>query len=212
MIKNVIFDLSEVLLPGMIGVEVGLERTTGVARDSITRAMGSHPHYQVGNVLDELLKGILTYEQYRDVVLRELDGVSTKVFDKHCLGMFAEPYEYTERMLAVVSKSCDIFLLSDHCEVWASYICNRHEFMGSFKDIVWSYEIGATKREPMPFEHLLSENDLVPECTLFVDDLDRNIETARKFKMKTIHFKGKASVQDVFDAIGLANTTSETMS
>lgn len=46
-IRNVIFDLSEVLLPEVMGVEVGLEAATGRHRDCITRAMGSLPHYEV---------------------------------------------------------------------------------------------------------------------------------------------------------------------
>lgn len=41
MIDSVIFDLSEVLLPGMIGVEDRLSAKTGVPKDRITRAMGS---------------------------------------------------------------------------------------------------------------------------------------------------------------------------
>lgn len=157
-------------------------------------------------MLDELLKGILTYEQYRDVVLQkaELKGVSAKTFDEHCLAMLATPYAYAERMLADVSTCCDVFLLSDHCEVWASYICTRHLFMSRFKDIVWSFEIGATKREPKPFEYILSKHDLAPNCTLFVDDHDKNIESAKRFGMKTLHFRGRGSVQAVYDAVGLA--------
>ena len=141
MIKNVIFDLSEVLIPGMIGVEVGLEAATGVARDSITKAMGSHPHYEVGNILDSLLKGTLTYKQYRDTVLSNigLSNIHAKTFDEHCLAMLANPYDFAEEMLNAVSSSYNIFPLSDHCEIWASHIIKKHAFMNKFQDIVWSY-------------------------------------------------------------------------
>jgi hypothetical protein len=118
MIESVIFDLSEVLLPGMIGVEDRLSATPELPKDSFTRAMGSFPHYVVGNNLDDLLKGRLSYEQYRDAVLRTagLPQNSSLIFDAACLSMFDKPYDYTEEMLSTVAAKCDIFLLSDHCE------------------------------------------------------------------------------------------------
>jgi FMN phosphatase YigB (HAD superfamily) len=178
MIESVIFDLSEVLLPGMIGVEDQLSAKTGLPKDSFTRAMGSFPHYVVGNNLDDLLKGHLSYEQYRDAVLRTagLPQSSSPVFDAACLSMFDKPYDYTEELLSTLAAKCDIFLLSDHCETWVRWIKEKHWFIALFKDVVWSYEIGATKRESKPFEVIMSRNALKAESCLFVDDLERNID------------------------------------
>lgn len=62
-IENVIFDLSEVLLPGMIGVEDRLSRLSGIPKEKITRALGSRPHYEVGNIWDDLVTAGISYEQ-----------------------------------------------------------------------------------------------------------------------------------------------------
>ena len=204
MIQHVIFDLSEVLLPGMMGVEVRLSAQTGLPQDTITQALGSYPHYEAGNILDDLLKGKLSYEQYRDTFLRStgLPATSAGLFDAECLRMFESPYDYTEALLARAAGTCDLFLLSDHCETWARWIRQRHAFLARFKDVVWSYEIGATKREAKPFEVILSRNGLQADACLFVDDLERNIRMARSLGMQAVHFQGRHSIPDVYAAIG----------
>ena len=205
MIKNVIFDLSEVLLPGMIGVEHRLSRRTGLPIEKITKALGSHPHYEVGNILDHLLSGKISYEQYRAAFIASTgipDG-SAALFDEECLGMLATPYDYTEELLAAVAARCDVFLLSDHCETWVRWIMEKHLFLSVFKDIVWSFEIGATKRDRKPFEVIMSRNNLKPETCLFVDDLARNIDTAQRFGMKTVHFVGREFITEIYSAIGI---------
>ena len=116
--------------------------------------------------------------------------------------MFESPYDYTEEMLARVASACDLFLLSDHCETWARWIRQRHPFFAQFKDVLWSYEIGATKREAKPFEVLLSRNGLPADTCLFVDDLERNIHMARSLGMQAVHFKGRHSIPDIYAAIG----------
>ena len=152
--KNIIFDLSEVLLPGLIGVEDILEKELGASSDDIAKAMGSYPYHKVGNILEEHLKGKISYTQYREKVFGDL-ALSDKlfeVFDRTCVSMFDKPYVYTEELLKTVSKSHRIFLLSDHFEVWADYIKNKHPFFSYFEDLLWSFQIKETKKSEGPFK------------------------------------------------------------
>jgi|GEM_PF-3314152 len=205
MITNVIFDLSEVLLPGMIGVEDRLSHQTKLPKDKITQALGSRPHYEVGNILDHLLSGKITYEQYRSAFFLStgLQESSAALFDKACLSMLETPYDYTEELLRTVGARCDVFLLSDHCETWVKWILKKHRFFSIFKDMVWSFEINATKRDLKPFKVIMSRNNLSPETCLFVDDLARNIGTAQRLGMKTVHFVGRESIGEIYSAIGI---------
>jgi phosphoglycolate phosphatase-like HAD superfamily hydrolase len=189
----------------MIGVEHRLAHRTGLPKEKITQALGSHPHYEVGNILDHLLSGKISYEQYRAAFFLSTgisDG-SVALFDEECLSMLATPYDYTEELLAAVAAKCDVFLLSDHCETWVRWITKNHQFMSIFKDIVWSFEIGATKRDQKPFEVIMSRNNLKPETCLFVDDLARNIGTAQRLGMKTVHFIGRESIKEIYSAIDI---------
>ncbi len=94
MIKSVIFDLSEVLIPGLIGIEGRLEEITGVSSDLIAKALGSYPYHEVGNNLEGLLKGNITYQEYRSGFLAStgLPSHYEDIFDKECLKMFDSSY------------------------------------------------------------------------------------------------------------------------
>ena len=205
MVTSVIFDLSEVLLPGLIGVENRLAQRTGLPADTIAQALGSRPHYRVGNILDDLMTGRISYEHYRAAFLRTtgLPDSSARLFDEQCRSMWATPYDYTEELVATVAAQCPVFLLSDHCEEWAHEIKQRHTFLSVFKDIVWSYEVGATKRDRRPFEVLLCRNRLQADACLFIDDLDRNIDIAQRMGMKTVRFAGAQSIQEIYSGIGI---------
>ena len=151
----------------------------------------------------KVLKGDISYDEYRSRFLTST-GLAEEVsglFDQVCLTMFEQPYEYTERMLSKVSNSCRVFLLSDHCDVWVDHIVNGHTFFSCFEDIVWSFEIGATKRESKPFTTIIERNDLIADESLFVDDTLRNIIMADSMGMKTVHFEGSESVDKVYRAI-----------
>jgi len=148
LIKNVIFDLSEVVMPGLIGIEARLEEITGRPRDLIAKALGSYPYHEIDNNLESLLKGDITYQDYRSGFM-ENAGLSEKyeeAFDKECLKMFESSYSHTQEMIQQVAKSCDLYLLSDHCEIWANHIQNQHDFFRYFKGTLWSYEVGAHRK------------------------------------------------------------------
>lgn len=206
MINSVIFDLSEVLLPGLIGVEKRLAQRTGLPIDAIAQALGSRPYYRDGNILDDLLTARISYEDYRAAFLRNtgLPESGARLFDEQCSSMWSIPYGYTEELVATVASHCQVFLLSDHCEQWARDIKLRHAFLSHFKDVAWSYEVGAVKRERKPFEVLLLRNRLHAGTCLFVDDNDRNIAVAQSIGMKTVHFAGASSIPEIHAKIGIS--------
>ncbi|MAM70641.1 MAG: hypothetical protein CMP91_05795 [Gammaproteobacteria bacterium] len=69
---KIVFDLSEVLLPGLIGVEDKLETIICKPKDMIAKALGSHPYHEINNNLEQLLRGDVSYEKYREDFLVNL--------------------------------------------------------------------------------------------------------------------------------------------
>jgi len=203
MIKTVILDLSEVLIPGLIGIEERLEAVTGTSRDRIAKALGSHPYHEVGNNLESLLTGEITYQEYRSGFMLNsgLPSFYEETFDKECLSMFESPYTHTNEMVRRISGSCDLYLLSDHCEIWATHIQKQHDFFRYFKGCLWSYEVGGTKKSEIPFKALISKYALSPPECLFVDDNQKNVAVARSMGFITVHFVGPESVAEVYRAM-----------
>lgn len=203
LIKSVVFDLSEVLIPGLIGIEKHLEELTGKPRDLIAKALGSYPYHEVDNALESLLKGKISYQEYRSQFLActALPQSHADVFDAECLKMFETPYAHTEGLLQRASQSCDLYLLSDHCEVFTTHIQNIHSFFRYFKGILWSYEVCATKKSETPFAALLERYSLKPSECLFVDDNQVNISVADGMGFSTVHFLGTESVPQIYRTI-----------
>jgi len=202
-IKKVIFDLSEVLLPGLIGIEKHLEEITGKPSDLIAKALGSYPYHAIDNILESLLKGKITYQEYRSkfLISTGLSNTYEDVFDQQCLKMFETPYEHTMDLIQRVSQSCDLYLLSDHCEMFANHIQKNHSFFRYFKGTLWSYEVCATKKSEVPFTALLQRYSLKPSECLFVDDNQVNIAIADSMGFSTVHFLGAESVPQIYQAI-----------
>lgn len=203
LIKSVVFDLSEVLIPGLIGIEKRFEELTEKPRELIAKALGSYPYHEIDNALESLLKGKVSYQEYRSQFLAStgLSDSYADVFDAECLKMFETPYAHTEGLLQSVSQSCDLYLLSDHCDIFATHILNTHSFFRYFKGILWSYEVSATKKSEMPFAALLERYSLKPSECLFVDDNQVNISVADRMGFSTIHFLGPESVPQIYQAI-----------
>jgi putative hydrolase of the HAD superfamily len=55
------------------------------------------------------------------------------------------------------------------------------------------------KPDPGIFRHVLEENNLVAEETLFVDDSIQHIEGAKKLDLQTFHFKEWKTFLETFE-------------
>ena len=203
MITHIVYDLSEVLIPGLIGIEKTLESLTGVSSDHMAKAMGSHPYYEPGNNLDQLLKGQIDFSRYSSDVLTHtgLTQDFANQFEQECLAMFEKPYAHTQALIEKTAKACHLLLLSDHCERWTNHIESQHDFLNLFSGILWSHEVGATKKTHHPFTALINRYQLTPDQCLFVDDNAVNISVAKQLGFQTVHFLGKQSVDDIYSAL-----------
>ena len=62
----------------------------------------------------------------------------------------------------------------------------QHTFEGLFKKTYYSHLIGLRKPDPKIYELVLEENNLIPEETVFLDDLGENLKSASTLGIKTI--------------------------
>lgn len=73
----------------------------------------------------------------------------------------------------------------------------KDDFNSLFRKAYYSHELGLRKPYPESFTQILTEQGLVPEETLFIDDTLKNIETARNLGMQTIHLVAPQSLLDL---------------
>ncbi len=66
-----------------------------------------------------------------------------------------------------------------------------------FEKAYYSHTSGMRKPDSAFFEHILAENNLIPDRTLFVDDFIENIEAAKSLNINTYHITNGHSLVDL---------------
>ncbi len=80
---------------------------------------------------------------------------------------------------------------------------DRYDFLDWFDGTVISGEVGVGKPDPRIFRHLLDRFELEPAATVFIDDLERNVDAARSLGMIGIRFVDAAHLRRDLAALGL---------
>jgi putative hydrolase of the HAD superfamily len=100
------------------------------------------------------------------------------------------PIEPTIELLASLrERGLSLYGLSNMSETIFAYLESRHEFFKLFDGIVVSAAIKLAKPDPEIFEHLRRQFALDFGASVFIDDLPRNVESARRLGLTAILFE-----------------------
>ncbi|WP_291855867.1 HAD family phosphatase [Marinilabilia sp.] len=187
-IKNIIFDLGNVLIP--------LEKEAAkaafnelLAEDQkhtdifSFKTLDAFIDYEIGKISSEQFLESIRIFFRPDVLNSEIVNAWNKI-----IGDF--PVENVA-MLKNLGQQYRLFVLSNTNEIHA----NKYEkevpgveHLGDlFEKLYYSHIMGLRKPQPEIYEQVLIENLLNPAETLFADDLAENIESAGKLGVQTLH-------------------------
>ncbi len=178
-IEAVIFDLGGVL------VEVDKKRSikkwnglTGGDEESFENAFFTDrlkERFNVGSI-DE--QAFLNEVKSRiPPALRAPDEVAIKTAWTAMLS----PRPYAEEITRLLSKNCNLAILSDTDPVHAEYMENKFAFFGRFKIKTYSFEVRAAKPDATMYSAVVKALKTKPENCVFFDDLARNVRGAEAF-------------------------------
>lgn len=186
-IKNIIFDLGNVLIPlkpekaTKAFLTLMPERKT---EEDIQKIKTSKCFfdYETGQIsTDEFLGELLPY--FKSGVKKEDIAEAWKTI----LGKF--PVSHVE-MLQRLGQKYRIFLLSNTNEIHASKfekeVPGVDHLENLFERLYYSHLMGLRKPQVEIYQQVLNDNNLVPAETLFADDLPDNIETAKQLGIQTL--------------------------
>lgn len=106
--------------------------------------------------------------------------------------------EYTyasEWIQSLKEKGYQVYILSNYGETTFAEARRTFSFLQYPDGMVISYEIKHVKPEREIYEELIKRYHIVPEQTVFIDDLTVNIEAAQKMGFQTILFTSKEEVE-----------------
>jgi putative hydrolase of the HAD superfamily len=191
-VKNIIFDLGGVLLN--IDVSITEKAFIELGVDRFSEMFTQH---HSNDLFVQLETGEISpeefYEAFRKGTGTELSNENIKNAWNALLLDFRLP---SLAWLNSIKTRYRIFLFSNtnqihHDAFIASYkeLTGNADFDAFFEKAYYSQNLGMRKPNPEPFLHILQEHKLEASETLFIDDTIKNIETAQKLGLKTIHLQ-----------------------
>jgi HAD superfamily hydrolase (TIGR01509 family) len=181
-IQCIIFDLSEVLIAGLVGVEEELSQVLPVPEEQILRCFG-------GDWLEELLVGDISEDAYlKHIIAKERWQIGCARLKTAIRNNLHKEVAGSLAILTELASRYELVLLSDHAREWIAYIKSIHPFLERFKHTFFSYDLGRTKRDPEAFLTVLRVMSVRPHRCLFIDDNPDNVTVAESVGIPGIRF------------------------
>ena len=199
MIKNIIFDLGNVLL-NFKPVQF-LERFT-TDKNKIEQFSSKILENKLWLDLD---RGILSIESAREKYLANYpeEEQLINLFFSQWMEMLSPIPENVDVLKELKKLNYKLYALSNFIrEAW-TYVKRHYDFLGLFDGEVLSFEINFIKPEKQMFDHLLDKYCLIPERCIFIDDVEDNTSQARMMRMNSIHYSESTDLREELERIGI---------
>lgn len=179
--KTILFDLSDVLVKGLEGVEVSLANYLKLPVDVVFNDLFTFDYRQfwLSNISERELLSLLIIKYNWKISLKNLKNIIYANF-KEISG--------TRELISDLKSSYRLILLSVNPREWAVYFQKKYNYEHLFDHVHYSYEIGYTKREPQAFQFILERYKLDPKDVMLIDDSTRNINVAHRVGIDGVKF------------------------
>jgi len=195
-ISTLFFDLGNVLIHCM--QERAVERFSeinGLSVEENRGIMGDKPDYQ---------RGKITPGEYAQKYIKEKRlPISEEEFHK----IFVDVFTLNKAMPALLKKLKGKFrlvMLSNTEKVTIAFLEKKMpELFSFFEQKIYSCDIGMIKPEKEIFLHALKIANVKPGETIFVDDLQENVDAAKNLGIQGIRFTTVQALEKELKGIGL---------
>lgn len=199
MIKNIVFDLGNVLLE--FKPETYLQKM--FSDPAKCRRLNSGIFQS--DLWVELDRGTLTAGEAERTICRRLPGLEEDV--RLVFSSWENiliPIDATVVILEELKKAdYRLYALSNFHLSAFEKVCRRYRFFKLFDGLVISAEIKRLKPEPGIYQHLLEKYRLRAEETFFVDDRPENLVPAHELGFKTTLFTGPSGLRKTLNALNI---------
>jgi glucose-1-phosphatase len=197
--RAIIFDIGRVLIRVNISRAMdGLASGLSLTPQEVWSAIQNDPHWldwQEGRIsprdwylhLTKRLGASLTFEQFSEVWNRALDPVPI----------------HSEAFLDSLSKNYRLALLSNTDPIHMSHEEARFPFFRFFPIRIYSYQVGASKPDPIIYRKALQACGVRAEEAVYIDDIAEYAEAAARLGMTGIVFQSPEQLRSEFRGLGI---------
>ena len=200
-IKNIVFDLGGVL------VDLDFKSTiNGLQKAGFTNVKEQLQAFDQDGIFKKFELGEISADEFR-ASIRKNSSVSLtdeEVDSLWNLMLLEIPREKLELILDLRSKYM-VYLLSNTNSIHWDYVCkNAFNYRGFrmddyFEETFLSYEMHLAKPDKAIFEKMLQDANLLPEETLFIDDLEANCKAASEVGIHAHHYHIGDDLSKIFE-------------
>lgn len=192
MIKNIIFDLGQVLLTYAPKPFLQSHDALKSHEDFLYQSIFRNPLWL------ELDKGTKTVDEVISIVSNEHPERSEEIH--FCLKNFHSMFQVipsTENILyQLKEQGYNLYILSNFHEDAFDYVSNKYDFFKAFHGGVVSAHVKQLKPEKNIYDTLLQKYNLAADECLFIDDTLENIVGAKDLGIHGIHLKKPEILKD----------------
>lgn len=186
-IKAVIFDLGGVVFDSPMDVFARYEARLGLPDNFLNHHIVKAGH---DGAWSRMERGELKLEEFFEVFDAELAAAGVRISSAELMAEVAEAGGVRPVMLEAIRRLRTLgFKVAALTNNWAHAdegSAPMNEFKAEFDVFVESSKVGLSKPDPKIYELACFELDLPPHEAVFLDDIGRNLKTARLLGMATI--------------------------
>ncbi len=199
-VKNIIFDLGGVFL------NLNYQNTKDLFIEfGVPEFDDYFTQHHANSLFEELEKGDISANEFYDAFRRETNtNLSNDQIKIAWNGMLVSFTKERIDWLRKIKERYNIFLFSNtnqihYDEIMALYKrdVGAEDFNELFIKPYYSHEMRLRKPYYNSFQHIIDEQKLKVEETLFIDDTIKNIESASALGLQTIHLVAPKTVLDL---------------
>lgn len=187
-IKNIVFDIGNVLLRWAPQDVVRTHFPHEPFPQELTTKIFKSPIWfdlNLGKLTEK--EAVQIYSQQlalSDVKLEELLNAA-----KESLIPLEGSLELLDELYA---QKIPLYSITDNVKEIMKFLKSRYDFFYKFSGIVVSADIGVLKPSAAIYQHLINSYHLIPQETVFIDDLVKNVQGAQEVGLHGIHFTDAA--------------------
>ncbi len=194
----IVFDIGNVLIRYDEALVLrSFAARTGKTPAEIERYIHSAPH------VTELALGRITPRGFYRAVAGDLGFPGSFKEFAACWNEGLTPIEPMMELAAQLATRLSRVALSNTNAIHMQYIHEHFPLFQEFDAQVLSHEVGLLKPDPAIFELTLRQCGLEAERTLFIDDLQANVDGARAVGMQAIQFESAEQVRRELTKLGV---------
>ena len=200
-IKNIIFDLGRVLLN--LDFDASIKAFQKLGSD---RAILDHKNAYADPIFYNLEVGEITPAEFRSGVRKLLQNeqLTDVQIDKAWCTMLLDIPVHRVKKVQELSQNHNLYLFSNTNQIHINRLLSEFkeqydfDFPSLFTAVYYSHEIHDRKPEISSYEKVIALSGVNTEETLFIDDLEKNVDGAQTAGLKTFWLQNGMEMAELF--------------